>query len=135
MTDEKIYPNTEGEEIHPHEVMAEFVNKFENFIKPYLEKGDLNSVRHIIGDVVLRDLVYQEDPGFLSSKKGAYYSKYKMAIQYLSGLVRAENVDKKTLQDLVTCSGRLVADLDLILNKDPHYKLVRDEIKDYPKSL
>ena len=121
-----------NEEIHPHTEMANFVNQFEIIVKPNLEKGNLEGLRPIIGELFLRSELIQDLT--VSANKGAY-GRYKMAIKYLAGLIRAENVNKKTLQDLLTCSDRWVSELDLILNKDPTYKLVRDEVKDYPKSL
>ena len=117
------------ENIHPHEVMVDFVNKYDAFIKPNLEKGNLNSVRHIIGDVVMRASIYFEDFSIIPLAKRGAYAKYRIAITNLASLTRAENVDNKLLEYTLDCADRYVEDLDLMLHDDPKYKEYREKLK------
>ena len=116
----------ETQTIHPHAFMADFVNKYEAFIYPNLKKGNLDGIKHIIGLVCMKFGSFGKLPNRTSSKDGTY-GKYRMAIQYLGGLIDEGEVDKASLQDLARCSDRWVAELDRVLWDDPDYKLTRNQ--------
>lgn len=112
------------ETIHPHAFLADFVNKFENLIKPNLKSGDYLEVTPVILDVCARFGIFEE---LRSSVRSDIYAKYKIAIGYLGGLLNAQGISRGGLDMLVLHVDRYVAELDQALWEDPNYKSVRRE--------
>jgi hypothetical protein len=112
----------EAATIHPHTIVAGFVNKYKDHIRPYLARGDLDGIRFLIGDVCLRWADFEQM--HQSSKKGVY-ARYRMAIQYIWGLFDEKDVSASTLQTVIPLVDRRVEELEFILSEDEHYKAAR----------
>jgi hypothetical protein len=102
-------------------IVADFMDKYDQFIKTNLEKGKLDEIRFIIGDVCLRgeEIVEMRIPLF---EEKMAYAKYRLIMQDLKGLLQTEKVDERLLKLTFVSLDRNVADLDLILKNNLHYK-------------
>lgn len=107
-----------------YRIILNFMENYDRIIKPQLEKGKLNSIKFLIGEECMRgnDIINQT---FHFEENGAY-AKYRMAIQYLSGILEKEDFTQGFLQEKILPSlDRQIADLDLILSQNPYYKSLR----------
>ncbi len=116
---------TETQMPHAHAFIAEFVNKYEAFIKPSLEKGSLEA-KPVIMEVCARFGIFEKIKPALRSE---IYAKYKMVMQYLGGCLEyPNNVRKEDLESLATTMNRFVAELDMALEDDPNYEANRRRV-------
>ena len=106
--------------IHPHSIIAEFVNQYEMMIKPALEDGNLAGASAVIGMAAMKYDIVENSLGQL--KDGAY-APYRMAMIYLGGLLRNEP-SKPLLDDILMCADRQMAELQLIMQGDEIYDSV-----------
>ncbi len=115
-----IFIKMETQSPHPHAMVADFVNKFEGLIKPELKKGNLG-VTPVIADVCARFGIFEK---LELSVRSDIYAKYRMAIQYLGGLLEG-NTNQRGLDMVVLHVDRYVAEIDQALWENPNYKSER----------
>ncbi len=110
--------------IHPHEMMADFVNKYESRIKPVLQKG--KNINDLIGLIFEQDLRYKEMGSLTIQPNPKAQAHYRLAINFLGQLTM-----KTLTQDLfkfgIERVEAQVKKLNTILHEDSHYKLYREE--------
>ncbi|MBR9701561.1 hypothetical protein GOV13_01425 [Candidatus Pacearchaeota archaeon] len=108
-----------------YQIVAEFMNKYERSIKPYLEEGKLDEIKFLIGEVCLRGRDVVEQDISPMEERGAY-AKYRMALTELMGLFSTEEMTDELLELSFNSLERHAEDLDLILHKNPKYKQFRE---------
>ena len=117
-----------AEQIHPHEIMADFVNKYEAQIKPYLGKGEMpEGLKAIIMEHHMRYEIMEKLPTKPNSMAKAYH---RLALNFLLGLTK--NLEEYSSNIFNYSTGRIeaqVKELDTILKNDSNYKLYREELK------
>ena len=108
-----------------YEIIADFMNKYDALIKPNLAKGNLDEIKFLIGEVLLRsaDVVDQKIPPI---KEPLAYAKYRMAMQELNGLFDCKDINGRRIQLSSTSIERHLAELDLILSSNLDYKRFRE---------
>ena len=112
--------------IHPHEIMADFVNKYESQIKPYLEKGEMpEGLRAIIMEHYMKYGVMEELSTKPDSKAKAYHH---LALNFLGELTRSTLASHLFKFGFERVEAQ-VKELDTILKNDSNYKLYREELK------
>ncbi len=113
-------------QIHPHEIMADFVNKYENLIKPALQKK--KNLSNLGGLIIEQDLRYKEMENLTTFPDPKAKAYYRLAINFLGQLTM-----KTLTQDIFNFSFERieaqVKELDTILHEDPNYKLNRVKMK------
>ena len=109
----------EQEHRHPHAFMGDFVEKYE-LIRPSLEKGYVDSVAFIIGDLVARATVCEEDLQKMATPNREAYKRYRVALIYLDGLVKNPK-ERSLVETKFPLIDRRVSELQMILSKDQIY--------------
>ena len=116
---------TKMNDISPYQIVADFMNQYEQIIAPRLKEGKLEDVRFLLYEQTMRseDVIKQNLPPM---KENGAYANYRMIIQYLGGLAEEKNVTTGLLKSVLISVDRFSADLDLILSENPQYKQLRE---------
>ena len=113
---------------HPHMFMADFINKYEEQIKPIFEKRDIEAGMVGVMDVDIRYRQVWEVPAMMIKCKKGSYGSYCSAVQKPVALSRTldeiteDHRKKRLLQFTLTEVDREVAELKFILQGDKIYE-------------
>lgn len=110
---------------HPHEEIVNFIEKYEEIIKPNLKKGNLDDIKGLIAEVCIRFGYYEDSENRTDSKRGTY-ERYRMAVTLLSPLYQMQEVGPRLLESITIHTNRLVSELGLILSDDPRFIKMRE---------
>ncbi|MDD5192768.1 MAG: hypothetical protein PHH54_00965 [Candidatus Nanoarchaeia archaeon] len=111
----------------PQGIIADFVNKYESKIKPFLEKGDFNNeaLRSSIIDVRTRFEYYE--PNFIAENHRAHL-RYVQAVNELNSLIKGE-VPQGEHPNFSRRLNKAVSELDFFLSEDAEYEYIRNREK------
>jgi hypothetical protein len=112
----------EIERIHPHEVMADFVNRYEKKIKPALEKGDIGEVKEMQIYLSIADNIMYHNIKSINPK--AVLGTF-IGIQLDMNSLAKTKSRGELFEELSASLERRATYIDFILNNDPHYKRFR----------
>ena len=117
-----------NQQIHPHEIIADFVNKYESQIKPYLERGEISEG---LKASIMENHMRYEIIDKLSAKPNSTAKDYhRLALNFLLGLTKDLGKDSPNIFNyVVERIEAQVKGLDTILKNDPNYKLNRKELR------
>lgn len=107
-----------------YNIVADFMETYEEIIRPHLETGKTEEIKFLILETLKRgeDMINQK----AHLEENGAYAKYRIAIQYLSGILEKEDFTQGFLQKKILPSlDRQIADLDLILSQNHYYKSLR----------
>ena len=117
-----------NEQIHPHAIMAGFVNDYELQIKPYLEKGEMpEGLKAIIMENYMR---YEMINNLTIKPDSTAKAYHRLALNFLLELTKNLGECSSNIFDYV--ADRIdtqVKRLDILLEKDANYKLNRRILK------
>lgn len=119
--------------VHPHEIMAEFVDKYEKRMLPFLKKSDIKTLQSAIMNAYANYLYLNEHINLNECNFNAYLA-YQEAVQELASTYKtalavpeadAARLTKRSFQNI----DRRVSELDIILSTDPKYSAYKARLE------
>ena len=111
------------EEIHPHTIMAGFVNDYENLIRPALQRE--KNLNDLGGLIIEQDLKYKEMENLTTQPNPKAKAYHRLALNFL-GQLTITTPTKDIIKFGMERVEAQVKELDTILHEDPNYKLNRE---------
>lgn len=109
--------------VHPHEIIARFMNFYETYIEPSLNEGK-KIERDLLEDIATSKEVSLNMVRLASGiMQEGVLPKYFVALSALKALAEGEDLDDY----FVATAERNLADIDLILSGDEFYDPIRRE--------
>ena len=111
-----------AEQIHPHEIMAGFVNDYENFIRPALQRE--KNLSDLGGLIIEHDLRYKIMESLTTQPNPKAQAHYRLAINFLGQLTMTTPTPDIFKFGIERVEAQ-VKKLNTILHEDQNYKLNR----------
>ncbi len=111
------------EKVHPHGIMADFVNRYQD-IRKALEKENKKLATIFIRDVYSRFNISLKASNMIINSNPEAYWQYVSAVSILYNL-GIEEISQKTLNFMLPEVDKDVAELERILQNDENYKKYR----------
>ncbi|MFH1585748.1 MAG: hypothetical protein ABIB79_03205 [archaeon] len=115
----------EEEQRLSYQIVAEFMNTYEEVIKPNLQAGKLEDIKFLLMDVFVRAeyVIKQKLPPM--KERGAY-TNYRMAIHELGGLAQYKLMTDRLFTTAFHSIERSVIRLHDVLKDNPIYQEFRE---------
>lgn len=108
-------------QIHPHRIIADFVNQYKQVIRPYLAEGKVD----IALKSVIRNLFAYFERYDASSYKESVFGRYRSALGVLNGIMGTDLQDSRVIRSFIPNLDRLVEEMGFLLMEDDNFRSQR----------